>query len=123
MLEDHAEFGLRTDVCQERLVVAFWGELDILADEVLAAPLARLARESRRDLVLDLRAVTFLDCGGLTLLCRARDEARRREAHVVLLVGNPFFRKILRLAGSAATFDIAGDLATALMPGARGSPV
>ncbi|WP_031128493.1 STAS domain-containing protein [Streptomyces aureocirculatus] len=123
MLEDHAEFGLRADVRQERLIIAFWGELDILADEVLAAPLARLARESRRDLVLDLSAVTFLDCGGLTLLCRARDAARRRETRVVLVVDNPFFHKILRLGGLTATFDIAGDLETALMTGAEGSPV
>ncbi|MVO85761.1 anti-sigma factor antagonist [Streptomyces sp. p1417] len=123
MLEDHAAFGLRADVRQERMIIAFWGELDILADEVLAAPLARLARESRRDLVLDLSAVTFLDCGGLTLLCRARDAARRREAGVVLVVDNPFFRKVLRLAGLMSTFEIAGDLETALMTGAEGSPV
>lgn len=123
MLEDHAEFGLRAHIRQERLVVAFWGELDILADEVLAAPLTRLTRESRRDLVLDLRAVTFLDCGGLTLLCRARDEARRRQAGVALVVDSPFFRKILGLAGLTDAFDIAGDLETALMTGAKGSPV
>ncbi|GHC67107.1 STAS domain-containing protein [Streptomyces flavofungini] len=123
MLEDHAEFGFSADLRQERLVVAFWGELDILADEVLAAPLTRLARESSRDLVLDLRAVSFLDCGGLTLLCRARDGAQQRQAGVTLVVDKPFFRKILRLAGLADTFEITGDLESALIAGAKGSPV
>ncbi|MER7156883.1 STAS domain-containing protein, partial [Streptomyces lydicus] len=48
------------------------GDLDILAVSVLSDRLDELTGAQGVDLVIDVRAVTFIDCAGLSLLSRAR---------------------------------------------------
>ncbi|QDQ15255.1 STAS domain-containing protein [Streptomyces spectabilis] len=114
MHDDSLPFGFRSHVRRERLVVTFWGELDIYATERLTGRLAELTLTCRHDVILDLSDVTFLDCGGLSLLCQARAATRRRELRLTVVLEDPFHRKVLRLAGVADSFDVALRLSDAL---------
>ncbi|MFD9903088.1 STAS domain-containing protein [Streptomyces sp. NPDC059063] len=119
MHDGNLPFGLRAQARrgpQEQLVIALWGELDIYATERLTGPLAELTLTCRGDVVLDLRDVTFLDCGGLSLLCQARNATRRRQLRLTLVLEDPFLRKVLRLAGLADSFEVTRDLKSALQP-------
>lgn len=60
------------------------GELDILAVSVLSDRLDDITGAQGVDLVLDVRAVTFIDCAGLSLLSRARQRTRQRGGRLRL---------------------------------------
>src|SRR2546426_721949 len=71
------------------------GELDIYTapqavawlDELTAAPAPRL--------LVDLRAVDFIDCSGLAVLCRARRRAAQRRGSLSLVIDSPRIRRLL----------------------------
>ncbi|MEI5100713.1 STAS domain-containing protein [Streptomyces sp. PmtG] len=114
MHDEDPPFGLRAAARQERLVIALWGELDVYATERLTGSLAGHTLTCRQDVILDLREVTFLDCGGLSLLCQARNATHRRGLRLTVVLDDPFHRKILRLAGVADDFEVVPSLREAL---------
>ncbi|MFE7276088.1 STAS domain-containing protein [Streptomyces sp. NPDC057623] len=87
-------------------VVELRGEIDLLAAPALAARLDALTAGTSPDLVLDLRAVSFIDCSGLGVLCRARNRVLARQGRLRLVAHNARFRRVLRLAGLASVFEI-----------------
>ncbi|WP_308050808.1 STAS domain-containing protein [Streptomyces purpurogeneiscleroticus] len=99
-------------------VMELSGELDILARINLADRIDVLTSTGRPDLVVDLRRVTFMDCGGLSLLCRARLRILSREGRLRLVAddGSPSVVRLLRLTGLLDAFEIHADLRSALDP-------
>ncbi|MFG2746702.1 STAS domain-containing protein [Streptomyces chartreusis] len=95
-------------------VVELGGEIDLLAAPALTARLDALTAGKRPDLVLDLRAVSFIDCTGLGVLCRSRNRVLTRQGRLRLVSQNPCFLSILGLTGLADAFEINPDLPTAL---------
>lgn len=94
------------------IVLELGGDLDILAVSVLSDRLDALTRAQGVDLVADLRAVTFIDCAGLSLLSRARHRTRQRGGRLRLtgvLEGGSVAR-LLRMTGLSGDFEIvSGD--------------
>ncbi|MET8247675.1 STAS domain-containing protein [Streptomyces sp. NPDC005202] len=68
--------------------------------------------------MLDLRPVTFIDCAGLRLLCRARTRARARHGRLRLVTDGARFQRLLRLAQLADVFENHVRLTDALDPAA-----
>ncbi|MFE2428309.1 STAS domain-containing protein [Streptomyces sp. NPDC059373] len=106
-------------VVAERLVgaitvVELRGELDIVAKTRITDHLESLARAPRPDLVLDLRQVTFVDCCGLSVLCRVQSRTARSGGRLRLVSHDPAFRRLLRLTALAGTFELFDDLASAI---------
>ncbi|WP_326581568.1 STAS domain-containing protein [Actinacidiphila glaucinigra] len=64
--------------------------------------------------VVDLRNVTFMDCSGLSVLCRARLRVTERDGRLSLITGEGWMPRLLRLANLAHVFDLHNDLAGAL---------
>ncbi|MFF9483096.1 STAS domain-containing protein [Streptomyces sp. NPDC014733] len=97
----------RTDTNDGVTVVALHGELDLLAARALAATLDDLTGTRRPDLVLNLRAVSFIDCSGLSLLCRARHRVRAASGRLRLAGITPgdAVSRLLELTGLADAFD------------------
>ncbi|MER5436465.1 STAS domain-containing protein [Streptomyces sp. NPDC002588] len=87
-------------------VVTLQGEIDLLAVPELAARLDALTEGPRPDLVLDLRPVSFIDCAGLGVLCRALRRARARHGRLRLVTDSARFLRILRCTSLAGAFDI-----------------
>lgn len=118
MAEERRSFGGRERAVGATTVMELSGELDILARIKLADRIDVLTSSGRPDLVVDLRRVTFMDCGGLSLLCRARLRIMSRDGRLRLISddGSPSVVRLLRLTGLLDSFEIHPDLLSALDP-------
>jgi len=92
-------------------VLELRGELDILAVSVLSDRLDEITGTQGADLVVDVRAVTFIDCAGLSLLSRARFRTRQRGGRMRLagVSGGGSVARLLRMTGLAGSFEIMSD--------------
>ncbi|MEV7245301.1 STAS domain-containing protein [Streptomyces sp. NPDC093248] len=88
-------------------VVALNGEIDLLSADELAERLDTLTAGPRPDLVLDLRPATFIDCAGLSVLCRTRNRALERRGRLRLVADDSTgFLRMLRLTGLGGVFEV-----------------
>ena len=87
-------------------VVALLGEIDILTVPALSAHLDTLTAGPSPDLVVDLRDVVFIDCTGLSVLCRARNRVRARDGRLRLVTDSARFLRLLCRTGLIGAFDI-----------------
>ncbi|MFG2226650.1 STAS domain-containing protein [Streptomyces sp. NPDC048644] len=114
MDEDHNTRGFlgRTYTVGSTTVVELRGELDVLAAWTLSDRLDDFTGTRRPDLILDLRAVTFIDCSGLSLLCRARHRTRAKAGRLRLTgvaTGDSVMR-LLAMTGLTGSFDVLTDV-------------
>nr|WP_051831608.1 STAS domain-containing protein [Streptomyces violens] len=118
MAEERRSFRGRERAVGGTTVMELSGELDILARISLIDRMDVLTSTGRPDLVVDLRRVTFMDCGGLSLLCRARLRILSREGRLRIVSddGSPSVVRLLRLTGLLDVFEIHSDLLSALDP-------
>jgi len=54
--------------------------------------------------------VTFIDCAGLGVLCRAGNRVRARAGRLRLVSDSARFRRMLRLVGLGGAFEVASRL-------------
>lgn len=102
-------------------VVALRGELDVHSAPLVTARLDALTAGPCPDLVLDLRDVSFIDCSGLGVLCRARARALARHGRLRLVTDSARFLRVLRHAGLGDAFETHPRLSDALgTPGRQG---
>lgn len=101
----------------ETTVVALRGELDVQSEPLLLARLDALTAPPCPNLVLDLRDVSFVDCRGLGILCRARSRALARKGRVRLVTDSPRFLRMLRLTGLSGVFETYPTLPAACSTG------
>jgi anti-sigma B factor antagonist len=87
-------------------VVELRDEIDIATAPPVSARLDVLTAVPHPDLVLDLRAVSFIDCSGLRVLCRARGRVLARHGRLRLVTDSPTFLRILRRTGLGGVFDV-----------------
>ncbi|MER5796128.1 STAS domain-containing protein [Streptomyces sp. NPDC001980] len=95
-------------------VVTLHGELDLLAIPVLSTVLDSLTAGAEPDLVLDLGPVSFIDCSGLSLLCRVRSRVRSRIGRLRLVAPDGSFLRLLRCTGLVGAFELYPGLPEAL---------
>ncbi|MDX3388135.1 STAS domain-containing protein [Streptomyces niveiscabiei] len=96
-------YAARTD--DGTTVVTLRGELDLLAVIGIGPAVDDLTTGSRPDVVLDLRSVTFVDCCGLGLLCRARNRVRASGGRLRLAAPGEALTRLLRHAGLVGAFE------------------
>ncbi len=82
------------------------GEIDLCAAPSLVSRLDALTAGTCPDLVLDLTAVSFIDCSGLGVLCRARNRVLARHGRLRLVTHSTRFLRVLRAAGLAGVFEM-----------------
>lgn len=111
MFDDRPAFGVRVRALGSVTVAEVEGELDVFAAGRIAARLDSLAHPRCPDLVLDLRPVTFLDCAGLSLLCRVRNRVLERGGRLRLVMVDPRFLRLLRMVRLDDAFEVLDDLA------------
>ncbi len=85
------------------LAVVLRGELDVATAPRLDDALGD-GGEALRDLVVDLRDLTFLDSTGLRSLLRARGLAEAAGGGLVLVPGPPAVQRVFELTGLAEQF-------------------
>ncbi|MFJ8142341.1 STAS domain-containing protein [Streptomyces sp. NPDC096013] len=116
MTEIHTTAALHSSerVIAGTTVVALSGEIDLLTARPLSGRLDILTAVPCPDLVLDLRSVSFLDCSGLSVLCRARTRTADRGGRLRIVTRSTRFLQILRLVQLCGVFEIHAQLPNAL---------
>jgi len=92
------------------LHVTLAGELDISNVEKFEQDLMELEQPRPPLVVLDLRAVRFIDSTGLSLLLNADARARRQGRHVTIVSGNGAARRIMRTVALDQILDVKTEL-------------
>lgn len=90
------------------IVVQLVGELDFPSAARTNSRLDPVTAGNHPHMVLDLRQVDFLDCGGIGVLCRARRRTRAHGGKLSLVITDPRFLRILDAVGLTGSFDILG---------------
>ena len=84
---------------RETVRVAPAGELDLATRRELEAELAQLRDSGFRQVVLDLRRLTFMDSSGVALIL-AEDRCARSNGHDFSLIsGPPQIQRVLEITG------------------------
>ncbi|MER6141985.1 STAS domain-containing protein [Streptomyces sparsogenes] len=104
-------------------VVELYGEIDILAAHSLTVRLDGLTASPHPDVVVDLRAVSFIDAAGLTPLCRARNRITRRHGRLRLVADSDRVLRVMSGAGLGDVFEIHDRLPEALAVAAQEGPL
>jgi anti-sigma B factor antagonist len=97
---------LRERPAPRATVLELRGEIDLVTAPSLSARLDALTAHSRPDLVLDMRRVSFIDCTGLGILCRARSRTLARQGRLRLITDSSRFLRVLRHAGLSGAFEV-----------------
>ena len=83
------------------------GDLDLDTVHRVESALAELRGEGYRDLVLDLRGLTFMDSTGLRLVIRWHTAAQDDEFSFAVVPGPDVVQRVFRLTGMDAHLTIA----------------
>ena len=98
---------------QGRIVIALEGDIDLEnAGEVRKALLANL--KQKKDLLIDLSAVSYIDSSGIASLVEGLQVARKQKNELSLVSVSPRALRVLDLARLDKVFAIHADVATAL---------
>jgi anti-sigma B factor antagonist len=81
-------------------VVRIEGEIDVCVADRMQELLLRMARAHGPRLLLDLSAVSFMDCAGLRALVLTLRHAERCGWSMHLIAASPMVRKIITLTGA-----------------------
>ncbi|MGI5262416.1 STAS domain-containing protein [Streptomyces angustmyceticus] len=90
----------------EVAVVTVAGDLDGATGTSLHHHLANQIVHGRRFLVLDLRAVPFMDSSGLNIIIRASNEAKRLDGGLHLAAVSDVVLRLLDLTGISVTTPV-----------------
>ncbi|MEU6826362.1 STAS domain-containing protein [Streptomyces atriruber] len=108
---------LRSYRAHGRTVIEFHGEIDIAAALTILPVLDAATAPHETLIVIDLTPVTFFDCSGLALLCRARGRLEAQRGELLLVCPQPLILRMLRILGLTARFHPAPTLPDALHDG------
>jgi anti-sigma B factor antagonist len=88
-----------------RAVVAAHGELDLGTVEAVERAVQDLRRDGATAVVLDFRALTFIDSSGLRLLLRLDADARAHGWALAIAAGDGPVRRLLELTNLIGDFE------------------
>jgi anti-sigma B factor antagonist len=103
-VDQPAPFGVEARPDRARVIVVVRGEVDVANVGEVQRVLDESWAEGWRDVVVDLRAVEFLDSTGLTLLLSADRAARRDGWEFSIVDGSPPVARLLELTGLSEHF-------------------
>jgi anti-sigma B factor antagonist len=95
------------------MVVFAVGEIDLATSPILREALVE-AVESRRHLIVDLSAVTFLDSTGLGVLIRTQKRIATTRKSMSLVGPNGLVAKVLRITRVDEAIPVHPDIDTAV---------
>jgi anti-sigma B factor antagonist len=94
------EFSVTVGRCRDTMTLAVTGDLDLATAPRLAEHLDAIdAADGVRAVVIDLRALTFLDSSGIALLLSAARRAEREGWQLTIAGTPPQARYVIELCG------------------------
>jgi len=97
-----------------RTVVEVQGEIDVSSADALRDELSNLLERERSDLVIDLRAVRFMDSTGLGLLVGTLKKVRLQGGTLQLVIDSERLLKVFRITALLQVFTVHDTLEAAL---------
>jgi anti-anti-sigma factor len=98
-------FKCRVEPHRDELWFAAEGELDLETSAELRAQFTQHMDRGFPTLVLDLRAVSFVDSTGLRTVIEAQKAARARGIGFALMPGPPGVQRLFELTGTSDLFE------------------
>lgn len=98
-------FKVESDATGSTMEVRLIGEFDLSAYEEVDQLLTNAQANSGHDVVVDLRALTFIDSSGIRALLRAALRAKELGGHLRLIPGADNVQRVFELAGLDKKFD------------------
>lgn len=105
---------LTDDVLRGAVVVQARGEVDLCSAPALEHHLSAVLTGQPHAIVVDLAAVTFLDCAGLRVLVAARRRAASRGLRLALAAPHAAVARLLRITALDRHFDVFPTVAAAV---------
>jgi anti-sigma B factor antagonist len=96
---------LRTRDCDDHVVVALRGELDIADAAAVTAALAAVAARQPQ-IIVDLSGLEFIDSSGVAALARGRAHARQAGGDLLLAAPRPRAMRSLAITRLADGFSV-----------------
>lgn len=97
-----------------RTVVEVDGEIDVSSADVLRDQVAELLDRDRTDLVIDLRAVRFMDSTGLGVLVGTLKKVRLAGGQLQLVIDSERLLKVFRITALLQVFTVHETIEAAL---------
>ncbi|MDQ2624116.1 MAG: STAS domain-containing protein [Actinomycetota bacterium] len=108
------DVSVHTYLSGGRSVVEVGGEIDVYTAPVLRERLAALHEAGQQHLVVDLRAVRFMDSTGLGVLVGVLKRVRLAGGSLLLVIDSERVLKVFRITALTQLFEIHSTLAEAL---------
>jgi anti-anti-sigma factor len=102
---------LKTESEGTTVRLALTGELDIAGASRVEQELERIEQEPPATIVLDLRALAFMDSTGLRVILAADGRAREQERRLVIVRGSDTVQRIIEMTRLDERLEIVDDLA------------
>ncbi len=90
------------------------GELDVYTVPLFRKVILKLESDRRRDLIIDLSRVTFIDSSGLGCLIETYQKGQSSRSDILFVLENPRILKILKLVNLDRVLRIFPNLGQAL---------
>ena len=103
-------------------VLTLSGELDLPTERRLRADLSEIAGDRSRELVIDLRGVTFIDSSGLAVLVHTQQQLERQGRALGCVVRGGPVERLLEDTGLANTLPVFDSLEAAADEVLRAAP-
>ena len=85
--------------CGQRSVLRLQGELDASTEDRLRSAIGSALDHSPKLLVVDLAALGFMDCSGLSVLVWAHQRLAGQERQLLITGAQPIVQRLIRLTG------------------------
>ncbi len=92
----------------DQIVLRLHGELDMGTAESLRRAIRGVLRLHPQTLVLELSALGFLDCSGLSVLAWAHRQLAEGGQRLIVARGQPMVNRLLRLTGLDSYLHVSG---------------
>ena len=103
--QSRGEFSVAVHPDRRQVVVAPSGDLDLATRDQVARELAHVRTAGFSDVVLDLRAVSFIDSSGLQMILEEARAAEHDSCRFRLISGPAAVRRLFELTGIADELD------------------
>jgi anti-sigma B factor antagonist len=109
VLQSMSPLELNTERRGDQLILSLGGELDLVNAQRFEDELALLEADSLATLVLDLRALTFIDSTGLRSVIAAHERARSGGRRLVVVRGAQAVDRLLSLTQLDQRLEMVDD--------------
>ena len=100
------DLSLETRQENDHTLIEVGGEIDVYTAPKLRECITELVDQGRRDLIIDLEKVEFMDSTGLGVLVGGLKRVRTHEGSLELVCTQERLLKIFRITGLAKVFTI-----------------